>query len=100
MAGSKFCYSCGAKQPEANASWTAQGGAGKKRLMRSSTDKKIGGVCAGLADYFDLDVTIIRVVWVLLVLCGGTGLVLYLVLWLVLPLAPAGVTPTSATVST
>ena len=77
-----------------------QAGAYKKRLMRSSTDKKIGGVCAGIADYFDLDATIIRVVWVLLVLCAGTGLVFYLVLWLVLPLAPAGVTQASATVTT
>ncbi|MFI5058613.1 MAG: PspC domain-containing protein [Candidatus Acidiferrales bacterium] len=68
--------------------------------MRSSTDKKIGGVCGGFADYFDLDPTIIRVVWLLLVLFGGTGLVAYLVLWIVLPLAPAGAVHTSATATT
>jgi phage shock protein C len=68
--------------------------------MRSSTDKKLGGVCAGVADYFDLDPTIIRVVWLLLVLCGGTGLVFYLVLWLILPLAPAEAVHTSATATT
>jgi phage shock protein PspC (stress-responsive transcriptional regulator) len=56
--------------------------------MRSSTDKKLGGVCAGLADYLDMDVTLIRVLWVLVVLCGGAGILLYLILWLVLPLAP------------
>jgi phage shock protein PspC (stress-responsive transcriptional regulator) len=61
---------------------------GPKRLMRSSTDKKLGGVCAGLADYLDMDVTLIRVLWVLVVLCGGAGILLYLILWLVLPLAP------------
>jgi len=57
--------------------------------MRSSRDKKIGGVCAGLADYFDLDPTIVRVVWLLAVLCAGTGGLVYLVLWIALPLAPA-----------
>ena len=65
--------------------------------MRSNTDKKIAGVCAGLADYFDLDPTIVRVVWLLAVLCAGTGLLLYVILWIVLPVAPAGVIPTSAT---
>lgn len=100
MAGSKFCYNCGAKQMETNAPDTSQAAGFRRRLMRSSTDKKIGGVCAGVADYFDLDPTIIRVVWLLLVLCGGTGLVAYLVLWIVLPLAPAGVAHASGTVTT
>jgi phage shock protein C len=58
-------------------------------LMRSSRDKKIGGVCAGLADYFDLDPTIVRVVWLLAVFLGGTGVLAYLILWIVLPLAPS-----------
>jgi phage shock protein PspC (stress-responsive transcriptional regulator) len=61
---------------------------GPKRLMRSSTDKKLGGVCAGLAEYFDMDVTLVRVLWLLVVLCGGTGILLYIILWIVLPLAP------------
>ncbi len=65
--------------------------------MRSSTDKKIAGVCAGLADYFDLDPTIIRVVWLLAILFAGTGLLAYIILWIVLPVAPAGVISTSAT---
>jgi phage shock protein C len=66
---------------------------GPRKLMRSSTDKKLGGVCAGLGDYFDLDVTIIRVIWVLAVLLGGTGLLLYVILWIVLPLAPNPLPP-------
>jgi phage shock protein C len=97
--GSKFCYSCGAKQPETSAPGLSPQTGGKKKLMRSSTDKKIAGVCAGLADYFDLDPTLVRVVWLLAVLCAGTGLLLYIILWIVLPLAPAGVIPTSATVA-
>ncbi len=56
--------------------------------MRSSRDKKLGGVCAGLAEYFDLDPTIVRVVWFLAVFFAGTGLLVYIVLWIVLPLAP------------
>jgi phage shock protein PspC (stress-responsive transcriptional regulator) len=56
--------------------------------MRSSVDKKLGGVCAGLADYFDLDATIIRLVWLLSVLFAGTGILVYVILWIVLPLAP------------
>jgi phage shock protein PspC (stress-responsive transcriptional regulator) len=56
--------------------------------MRSSTDKKLGGVCAGLAEYFDMDTTLVRVLWLLVVLCGGTGILLYVILWIVLPVAP------------
>jgi phage shock protein PspC (stress-responsive transcriptional regulator) len=57
--------------------------------MRSSRDKKIGGVCAGLADYFDLDPTLVRVLWLLAIFCAGTGVLVYLILWIALPLAPA-----------
>jgi phage shock protein PspC (stress-responsive transcriptional regulator) len=94
--GSKFCYNCGAKQPETPAPGLSPETGGTKRLMRSSTDKKIAGVCAGLADYFDMDPTIIRVLWLVAVLCFGTGLLAYGILWIVLPLAPGGVIPTSA----
>src|SRR5438046_10697998 len=94
--GSRFCYNCGAKQAETPPPGLSPATGGKKKLMRSSTDKKIAGVCAGLADYFDLDPTIVRVVWLLAALCAGTGLLLYVILWIVLPLAPAGIIPTSA----
>jgi phage shock protein PspC (stress-responsive transcriptional regulator) len=93
--GSKFCYSCGAKLSAETPPAAAAPPAPARRLMRSSRDKKIGGVCAGLADYFDLDPTIVRVVWLLAVFLGGTGVLAYLILWIVLPLAPAGV-PISA----
>jgi phage shock protein C len=86
--GSKFCYNCGARLT-ADAPPAPYAATPPKRLMRSSRDKKLGGVCAGLADYFDLDPTIVRVVWLLAVLIGGTGLLAYLILWIVLPLAPS-----------
>jgi phage shock protein C len=97
--GSNFCYNCGAKQPETAPPGLSSATGPHKRLMRSSTDKKIGGVCAGLADYFDMDPTVIRVIWLLLLICAGTGLLAYVILWIVLPLAPGGVVPTSATTS-
>lgn len=57
----------------------------KKRLYRSTTDKKIFGVCGGLAEYFGIDPVIIRVIWAVLVLFWGTGLLLYLIFAFVLP---------------
>ncbi len=57
-----------------------------KKLYRSQTDKKIAGVCGGIAEYFDIDPTIARVIFVVLLLPGGLpGLVPYLVLWIIVP---------------
>ena len=56
----------------------------KKRLTRSDV-KMIGGVCAGLAEYLDIDPTIVRIVWVLMVLFAGFGILLYVILWLIMP---------------
>jgi phage shock protein PspC (stress-responsive transcriptional regulator) len=98
--GSRFCYNCGAKQPESGAPGLSPETGAHKKLMRSSTDKKIAGVAAGLADYFDVDVTIIRVVWLLLIFCAGTGVLAYFILWIVLPVAPGGIVPTSASMTT
>ena len=56
----------------------------KKRLTRSN-NKMIGGVCAGLAEYLDIDPTIVRIVWVLMVLFAGFGILLYIILWLNMP---------------
>lgn len=59
------------------------------RLYRSRTDKKIAGVCGGLAKYLGVDATIIRVIFVILLLPGGLpGILPYAVLWIVVPLEP------------
>ncbi len=63
----------------------------QKKLYRSQTDKKIAGVCGGIAAYFGIDSTIIRLVWVLAVVFGGAGLLAYIVAALVMPVAPEGV---------
>ena len=57
----------------------------EKRLVRNVQDKKIGGVCAGLADYLDIDQTLIRAIWILFTLLGGSGILAYLILWLIMP---------------
>lgn len=56
----------------------------KKRLTRSNNGM-IGGVCAGLADYLNIDPTIVRIVWVLMVFFAGFGILLYIILWLIMP---------------
>lgn len=98
--GSKYCYNCGFKQPESDAPGISPAAGARKRLMRSSTDKKIAGVCAGLADYFDIDPVIVRVIWLVLLFCACSGLLAYIILWIVVPLAPGGVVPTASTVAT
>ena len=57
-----------------------------KRLYRSTNNKVIGGVAAGLADYFMIDPVLARVLFVLLALFGGGGVLIYIVLWIVIPL--------------
>lgn len=61
-------------------------------LYRSRTDAVLGGVCAGLAQYLAIDVVLVRLFFVLLTLASGPGVLIYLVLWIVLPqaAAPAG----------
>jgi len=83
--GSNYCCSCGANQSAAARPRTS------KRLMRSSTDTRIAGVCGGVAEYLDTDSTIVRLIWVLAVLFPGTLLpafVGYFLAWIIVPRAP------------
>ena len=57
----------------------------KKRLYKSSTDKKVCGVCGGIANYFDVDPTVIRLIWVIFILAGGSGLIAYIIAAIVMP---------------
>ena len=62
--------------------------ASEKRLVRSRTDKMVGGVCGGIGEYFNIDPTLVRVVFAILVLIGvGSPLLLYLLLWIIMPAA-------------
>lgn len=62
----------------------------RKRLVRPRTNRKIAGVCAGLAEYFDLDVTLVRVLWLLVTIFSAIvfGIVGYIVAWIVMPEEP------------
>ncbi len=75
-----FCCHCGAAMFPPPVS--------RKKLARSRTDKKIGGVCAGFAEYLDVDPTLVRLLWVMFVFFGGWGLIAYLIAWIVMPLEP------------
>jgi len=57
------------------------------RLVRSESDRLIAGVCGGLGQHFGIDPSVVRIVFVLLAVFGGSGLLIYLVLWLILPRA-------------
>ena len=59
-----------------------------KRLYRSGKDKMLGGVCGGIAEYFNIDPTIIRLLWVLWILAFGSGILAYIIAWVVIPKNP------------
>jgi phage shock protein PspC (stress-responsive transcriptional regulator) len=56
-----------------------------KRLYRSETDRKIAGVCSGIAEYFNVDPAIVRIVFAALVFLWGWGLILYIICWFAVP---------------
>jgi phage shock protein PspC (stress-responsive transcriptional regulator) len=73
---------------------------GGRRLTRSVTDRKIGGVCGGLADYLNADATAVRLIWAIVTVVPGCivlGIVAYLIAWFVIP---PGTMPNAATAST
>jgi phage shock protein C len=96
-AGSKFCYSCGAKQPETPASAPPPDYyAARKRFVRSTNDRKVAGVCAGVADYFDMDPTLVRILWALATLIPGPNVIAYIVIWSAADEGPTGMARSSA----
>ncbi len=60
-----------------------------KRLWRSRRDKKIAGVCGGLGEYFHMDPLWMRLLFVLFFILGGSALLVYVIMWLIVPLEPA-----------
>ena len=67
-----------------------------RRLFRSRDDRMLGGVCGGLGTYFTVDSTLLRVLFVLLALSGGPGVLAYLLLLILIPIEPQPVSPTVA----
>ena len=80
---SNFCSNCGARQQVAKHAY--------KRLLRSAVDRKIAGVCGGIAEYLEIDSTVVRLVWLVLVLVPVPvvpAIAAYLIAWIVMPSAP------------
>jgi len=59
-----------------------------KKLCKSSTDKKLSGVCGGIAKYFGVDSTLIRLIWVVITLMGGAGIIAYIICAVIMPEEP------------
>ncbi len=59
-----------------------------KRLYRSKNNCMIAGVCGGLGEYFDMDPTFIRLLWIVFTLAGGSGILAYIIAWIVIPQHP------------
>src|SRR5262249_32411371 len=88
-----YCNYCGKSiQDDANVCaycGTRVGGViARKRLVRPREGRKIAGICAGMAEYFDIDLTIVRLVWLIFALCTGIGFIAYLIAWIVIPEEP------------
>lgn len=60
----------------------------EKRLYRLRDDRKIAGVCSGIAEYFGIDPTIVRLLWLIAIFCAGGGLIAYLIAIIIVPLKP------------
>ena len=77
-----YCCQCGASlRPTA-------GNRPQKKLALSRTDKKIAGVCGGFAEYLDMDPTLVRLIWVIMALFIGWGVIGYVIAWIVMPEGP------------
>jgi phage shock protein C len=90
---SNYCSSCGGQQRQRTS---------HKQLTLSATDKKIAGVCGGIAEYLDVDPTIVRLIWVALsVVPGGFvgGALAYFLAWIIIPKAPALASATASAAS-
>lgn len=83
---SGYCRFCGAAVAANRVT-----GAGVRRLFRSAVDRKVGGVCGGLAVYFGVDPTLVRLAVIVLTIYPGAiffGLLAYVIAWVIIPLAP------------
>lgn len=57
----------------------------KKRLYKIEQGKKLDGVCGGIAEYFDIDPTLIRLLWIIFTACGGSGIIAYIIAAIIIP---------------
>lgn len=91
--GDRFCSCCGARTSLAP---PPEAGAGRPPLTLDRSRKKIGGVCSGFARYLDADVSLVRILWLIVAFSTGIGFIAYLVAWIVMPADPAVTTASGA----
>ena len=60
----------------------------RKKLFRSRSERWLAGVCGGIGDYFNIDATVVRILFILFGLVFGSGLLFYIILWILIPLEP------------
>ncbi len=91
-----YCNSCGQSVPDqsrycSNCGHIAGSAHTASRLMRPRLDRKIAGVCAGFADHLNIDVTLVRILWVFLTFAAGflPGIIAYVLAWIIMPEEPA-----------
>lgn len=90
-----FCPQCGKEYPQ-RVNFCCQCGAAaavpavarQTKLYRSRTDEKIAGVCGGIAEYLEVDSTLIRLIWLAALLLAGWGFLAYIIAWIVIPEEP------------
>jgi len=88
-----YCNYCG-KQIQDDAAVCAYCGVrvgaslARRHLMRPRMGRKVAGVCVGFAEYFDIDVTVVRLVWLITAVMTGIGFIPYLIAWIVMPEEP------------
>lgn len=81
LEGSRYCYLCGAAQKPLTPPPPP-----RKPLRRSRKHKAIAGVCGGFAEHFELDISLVRVIWLLVGLLNGIGIIAYIICWIVIPM--------------
>ncbi|MCB0696183.1 MAG: PspC domain-containing protein [Chitinophagaceae bacterium] len=84
---SDFNENSGAGSQQANYQYTSQYEPSTRRLYRNPKDKMLGGVCSGIANYFDIDTVLVRLVFAILFLTMGVGLLAYILAWIIIPVA-------------
>lgn len=88
-----YCNYCGKTIPQdanlcAYCGKRVAGVIARERLVRPRQNRKIAGVCLGFAEFFDLDVTLVRIVWAICSICGGVGAAAYGIAWIIMPEEP------------
>jgi phage shock protein C len=86
-----YCHQCGRPtNPDRTSPWGVP-----KKLTRPLWEKKIGGVCAGFARYFEVDVSLMRILWLVVAVFTGVGFIAYLVAWITMPAEASLAIPTN-----